>query len=178
MPRLITSKWSGSLCTSPVSAHHRVGIRASPPCRTLLGVAPLSSPCLSLWHLFLIDLPAWIMWSKGSNRQWREVTVGRQFPAGGWDTEQTKARNQRCIPGGRTLDRKLRGPDGAHPSFPAQLSFFRVWISQVSQLVLPNLNALPAPVWVSLWDHRAEKVVTPIWKWYIYTHHIYWCMSR
>lgn len=148
----------------------RLGIWASLPGRTLLGLAPLTSLCLSPCHLFHLDLPAWIMWSKGPNSPWREVMVGRQFSAGGGDAKQTKARNQIYIPCGCTIDLKLLGADGAHPSFPAQPSFFRVWMSQMSQLVLPNLNALPAPV--SLWDHSEENVVMPMKMMYVHSSYI------
>lgn len=43
-------------------------------------------------------------------------------------------------------------------------------MSQMSQLVLPNLNALPAPV--SLWDHSEEKVVMPMKMMYVHSSYI------
>lgn len=89
--------------------------------------------------------------------------VGRHFPAGGGDAEQTKARNQRPLHLVCPLDCKLLGADCAHSGFLRTAAIFQGVDFSVSHSVLSISSALPAHAWLSPGTTvgRGEEVETP-----------------
>lgn len=85
-----------------------------------------------------------------------------------------KSKEPALTPSGHTLDYKLLGAHGAHRASLHSCRFSGCEFLRC----LPKTQCFACSCMGFSTDHRVEKVESAAWKWYMYPHNIYWCISR